>query len=65
MSQSVGSGSGHSGAHEFAHDALLVDSPADLAGVAGPWLREGLDAGDSAVIASATGRRLAARCPGR
>jgi anti-sigma regulatory factor (Ser/Thr protein kinase) len=36
----------------FRHDALLFDSPADLVEVAVPWLREGLEAGDAAVIAA-------------
>ncbi|SNS00829.1 Anti-sigma regulatory factor (Ser/Thr protein kinase) [Geodermatophilus pulveris] len=35
----------------FRHDALLYDSPEQLAAVAGPFLLEGLAAGDGAVIA--------------
>jgi anti-sigma regulatory factor (Ser/Thr protein kinase) len=36
----------------FCHDALLFDSPDDLVEAALPFLRDGLDAGDSAVIAT-------------
>ena len=35
----------------FEHEALLYDSPDELAAVAGPFLREGLAAGEAAVIA--------------
>ncbi|NEK56751.1 sensor histidine kinase [Geodermatophilus sabuli] len=35
----------------FVHDALIYDSPEDLATVAAPFLLEGLAAGDGAVIA--------------
>ena len=38
----------------FQHDALLYDSPEDLAAVAGPFLLDGLAAGDGAVIAVST-----------
>jgi anti-sigma regulatory factor (Ser/Thr protein kinase) len=35
----------------FAHDALLYDDPAELPAVATRFLREGLDAGEAAVVA--------------
>lgn len=38
-------------APRFVHDALLYGSSAELVGVAAPFLREGLEAGDGAVIA--------------
>jgi anti-sigma regulatory factor (Ser/Thr protein kinase) len=41
-----------SGARRHLHDALLYDSPAELAAVAAPFLLEGLAAGDAAVIAT-------------
>jgi anti-sigma regulatory factor (Ser/Thr protein kinase) len=52
VSQSVGSGSLPAAGRGFPHDAFLFDSPAHLVEVAAPWLREGLDAGDAAVIAT-------------
>jgi anti-sigma regulatory factor (Ser/Thr protein kinase) len=39
-------------ARRFCHDALLFDSPAELVDIAVPFLREGLAAGDGAVIAT-------------
>ena len=36
----------------FCHDALLFDSPEELVDIAVPFLREGLTAGDGAVIAT-------------
>jgi anti-sigma regulatory factor (Ser/Thr protein kinase) len=39
-------------ARRYVHDALLYDSPAELAAVAAPFLLEGLAAGDAAVIAT-------------
>jgi anti-sigma regulatory factor (Ser/Thr protein kinase) len=42
----------------FIHDALLYDSPDELAAVAAAFLCDGLDAGDAAVVA--TGPRTAA-----
>ncbi|MGY1651910.1 anti-sigma factor RsbA family regulatory protein [Geodermatophilus sp. SYSU D01119] len=36
----------------FRHDALVHDSVDDVVTVAVPWLREGLDAGDAAVVAA-------------
>jgi anti-sigma regulatory factor (Ser/Thr protein kinase) len=41
-----------SGARRSVHDALLYDSPAELAAVAAPFLLDGLAAGDAAVIAT-------------
>jgi anti-sigma regulatory factor (Ser/Thr protein kinase) len=55
VSQSVGNGTGQTADHGFLHDAFLFDSPAHLVEVAVPWLREGLDAGDAAVIATSAG----------
>ena len=40
------------GARRYVHDALLYDSPAELAAVAAPFLLEGLAEGDAAVIAT-------------
>ena len=43
----------HSGADAgFRHDALFYDSPDELADLAAPFLLEGLEAGDGAVIAA-------------
>jgi anti-sigma regulatory factor (Ser/Thr protein kinase) len=42
-------------ARHFCHDALFFDSPAELVDVAVPFLREGLAAGDGAVIATSAG----------
>ena len=41
-----------SDARRHVHDALLYDSPAELAAVAAPFLLDGLAAGDAAVIAT-------------
>ena len=50
----TGPGSGAACRHPaagFRHEALLYGSPEELTAVAAPFLREGLDAGDAAVIA--------------
>lgn len=39
-------------ANGYVHDALLYDSPVELAGVAAPFLLDGLAAGDAAVVAT-------------
>jgi anti-sigma regulatory factor (Ser/Thr protein kinase) len=43
------------GAGRYSHDALLYDSPGELGKIAGPFLLEGLAAGDAAVIATSAG----------
>jgi len=47
----VAGGVGHPPAGGFPHDALLYDSPDDLLATVTPFLRDGLDAGDAAVLA--------------
>ena len=51
--ETTGSTERHGGAEAgFRHDALFYDSPQELADVAAPFLLEGLEAGDGAVIAA-------------
>jgi anti-sigma regulatory factor (Ser/Thr protein kinase) len=47
--------SGSAAAVAHVHDALLHDSPDELAAVAVPFVREGLAAGDAVVVATAAG----------
>ena len=47
-------GGGRGTAVRYAHDALLYDDPARLTEVAARFLREGMDAGEAAVVAAGT-----------
>jgi anti-sigma regulatory factor (Ser/Thr protein kinase) len=42
----------HAPADGYAHDALLFDSTAQLVDIVAPWVREGLEAGESTVVAT-------------
>jgi anti-sigma regulatory factor (Ser/Thr protein kinase) len=40
------------GSPGFRHDALVFDDPDEVTSIAAPWLREGLSAGDAALVAA-------------
>ena len=48
-------GAAPSPARRYRHDALLYDSPDQLAGITVPFLQEGLAAGEAAVVATGAG----------